>query len=240
VECTGITNIKLPKSLTSISIDVFCDCTGLTEINVDGNNPVFCAVDGVLFDKAMTTLLWFPAGKKGNYSVPEGIIGIRSNAFSNCKLTGISFPQSLLFIDSYGFDNEQLTDITVNELNPNFCSIDGVLLNKEMSDLLVYPRNMDKTDFAVPNGTRNIFDSTFNKCKYLVNIILPESIELIGKKAFAECEGLKTITLPMSLKYIGECAFKNCPNLETVTLSRKTRIGYKAFEGFTGRLVYRD
>jgi hypothetical protein len=74
----------------------------------------------------------------------------------------------------------------------------------------------------------------------MTNIALPESIRIINEIAFLECEGLKAITLPMNLKYIGERAFESCPNLETVTLSRKTKIGYKAFEGFKGRLVYRD
>jgi len=44
----------------------------------------------------------------------------------------------------------------------------------------------------------------------------------------------------MSLQFIGEHVFEDCINLETITLSRKTKIGFKAFKGFTGQLVYRD
>jgi len=240
--CTGLTNIKLPKGLTSLSPDAFADCTGLAEISVDENNPVFRAVDGVMFDKAMTTLMKFPEGKKGNYSVPDGIIAIRSYAFDNCKLTGITFPESLIFIDSYGFNSEQLTDIAVSGLNPDFYSIDGVLFDKFEGGraLLEYPKNKDKTDYAVPDGIRYIADNAFCRCKRLVNIVLPESIRIIRNNVFEGCEGLTAITLPVGLHYIGERAFNDCPNLETVTLSRKTRIGHKAFEGFKGRFVYRD
>jgi len=174
------------------------------------------------------------------YSVPEGIISIRSGAFDNCKLTGISFPQSLLFIGNFVFFPEQLTDITVNEFNPKYCSIDGVLFNKEMSELIEYPKNKEKTDYAIPDGIISISEIAFNRCKHLVNILLPESIKLIGDGAFEKCKGLKNITLPMDLQFIGEGAFNGCRNLKTVTLSRKTRIGHKAFEGFKGRLVYRD
>jgi len=210
---------------------------------VDESNPVYCSVDGVLFDKAMTTLLLFPAEKKGKYSVPKGIISVRNGAFDNCKLTSISFPQSLLFIGSYEFNCEQLTDITVSELNPYYYSIDGVLFDKvsiEGSVLLEYPKNKDKTDYTVPDGIKAISPYAFYKCKPLVNIALPESLEIIREYVFAKCKGLKAITLPVSLQFIGERAFKDCPNLETVTLSRKTRIGHKALEGFGGRLVYRD
>jgi len=239
--CTGLTNIKLPKGLTSLSPDAFADCMWLAEINVDENNPVFRAVDGVMFDKAMTTLMKFPEGKKGNYSVPDGIIAIRSNAFDNCKLTGITFPESLIFIDSYGFNSDQLTDITVSELSQDYCSIDGVLFDKFEGGraLLEYPKNKDKTDYAVPDGIRYIADNAFCRCKRLVNIVLPESIRIIRNNVFEGCEGLTAITLPMGLQYIGERAFNDCPNLETVTLSRKTRIGHKAFDGFKGRFIYR-
>jgi hypothetical protein len=239
-ECTGLINIKIPKNLTSIKSDAFGDCTELAEISVDENNPVFRSVKGVMFDKAMITLMWFPQGKKGMYSVPEGIIRIRGGAFDNCKLTGISFPQSLLFIGSYEFNGELLTDITVNELNPNYCSIDGVLFDKENEGLMEYPKNKDKTDYTVPDGIMGIADSAFYGCKRLVNIVFPESLEFILNYAFEKCEGLKTVTLPVNLQYVGERTFKDCPKLETVTLSKKTRIGHKAFEGFKGQLVYRD
>jgi hypothetical protein len=236
-----IKRVTIPEGYTTIGSAAFEDCTELAEISVDENNPVFCAVDGVMFDKAMTTLMWFPEGKKGKYSVPDGIISIRSDAFDNCRgITGITFPQSLIFIDSYGFNSDQLTDITVSELNPHFYSIDGVLFDKRNSALMEYPKNKDKTDYAVPDGILHIADNAFCRCKRLVNIILPESIRLICDTVFIGCEGLKAITLPMGLQYIGERAFNDCPNLETVTLSRKTRIGHKAFEGFKGRFVYRD
>jgi hypothetical protein len=68
----------------------------------------------------------------------------------------------------------------------------------------------------------------------------PESLEYIGIHAFTECEGLKEIVLPPALKYIGEGAFKDCPSLETVVLSRKTKIGCKAFEGFSGKFIHSD
>ena len=235
-----LTGISFPKSLASIELGALYDCTELLEISVDESNPVFRSVDGVLFDKAMTTLMRFPEGKKGRYSVPEGIVAIESDAFYNCKLTGISFPKSLEIIDGFGFYGYQLTDITVSELNPVFCSIDGVLFDKDKSELIFYPRNKGKTDYAVPDGIKFIKPYAFYQCNWLVNIVLPEGLENIDNHAFAGCEGLKAIKLPMSLQFIGEHAFEDCSSLETVTLSRKTRIGHEDFEGFKGRLVYRD
>ncbi|MDR0301110.1 MAG: leucine-rich repeat domain-containing protein [Treponema sp.] len=240
-ECTGLTNIKLPGSLTSIRHWAFPGCPGLAGITVDENNSVFCALDGVMFDKAMTMLMWFPEGKKGGYSVPDGVMRIISDAFMVSNLTSISFPQSLISIESSEFNGDQLTDITVNELNPEYCSIDGVLFDKEKKKLLAYPKNKDKTDYTVPDGIRLINSCAFNGCKHLVNIHLPESLELIGDCAFTECEGLKAITLPMNLQYVQENAFQDCQNLETITLSKRTKIIWDQFlAGLYGRkrLVY--
>jgi hypothetical protein len=246
--CTGLTNIKFPKSLTfPVEGFTFYRCTGLKEIIVDKNNPVFCSLDGVMFDKAMTTLIWFPPGKKGKYSVPDGVMKIES--FDDCnEITSISFPQSLLDIGNLGaFWSEQLTDITVSELNPNYCSIDGVLFDKKKEVLLSYPTNKDKADYTVPDGVCEIEISAFSGCKRLVNVNLPESLKRINVLAFCLCVGLKAITLPMKLKEIGEDTFEDCKNLETITLSRKTKIlskkafkERKNFKKFKGKLVYRE
>jgi len=239
-DCTGLTNIKLPKNLTSIGDEAFLDCTGLTEITLDIDNPVFCSVDGAIFDKTMTTLILFHYGKEGIYYVPDEVTAIEYGAFCNCKLTSIYFPKSLLIIEGFEFNGYQLTEINVSEFNPVFCNIDGVLFDKEKQKLMVYPRNKEKTEYAVPDGIKYIDGGAFCGCKRLVNIVLPESLEIIGDGAFEKCEKLKAITLPMSLRYIGKYSFADCPNLETVTLSRKTMIGQKAFWGFEGKLVYRD
>jgi RNase P/RNase MRP subunit p29 len=216
--CTGLTSIKLPKSLISIGDLTFEGCTGLTEIIADENNPAFCSVEGVVFDKTMKTLIIFPEGKKGRYSVPDGVIKIIPRAFGNCReLTSIFFPKSLLGIYSFGFNGEQLADITVSELNPCFYSIDGVLLDKKSKTLLAYPKNKDKTDYEVPDGILRIADQAFCGCKRLVNI-----------------------AFPMNLQYAGKYVFKDCLNLETITVSRKTKFGRKAFWGFKGQLIYRD
>jgi hypothetical protein len=242
LRCTGLTSIRFPKGLTSIGEWTFGLCTELEEIIVDENNPVFCSLDGVMFDKAMTTLVGFPPGNKGKYSVPDGIMRIESGAFDWCnKISSISLPQSLLSIETFMINGEQLTDITVNELNPNYCSIDGVLFDKEKKELLIYPKNKDKTDYTIPDGVLRIAYWAFSGCKRIVNIKLPESLELVGRFAFDGCEGLKAIILPINLQYVEDCAFIGCSNLETITLSRKTRILWdKACFDSTGKLVYRD
>ena len=49
----------------------FDNCTSLTSINVDALNPAYSSVDGVLFDKAQTTLLQFPDGQSWKLHHPQ-------------------------------------------------------------------------------------------------------------------------------------------------------------------------
>ena len=238
--CEQLTKIMLPKGLVDIGCDVFSDCSSLSEIIVDENNPIYASDKGVLFDKNMTTLVKYPQGRKGDYTIPDTVVEMGDNAFNSCKeVTRVTFPPGLIDNENL-FGCEQLTEIIVNENNPEFSSIDGVLFDKDGKNLFIYPPGKDNSDYHIPDKVVKIWFSAFNECKNLTNIIFPEGLINIRSSAFNGCEGLTAITLPMSLQYIGKRAFNGCSNLETITLSRKTKTGYKAFEGFSGQLVYWD
>jgi hypothetical protein len=217
--CMNIKSITLTKGIAHIGDNAFIDCHSLTEIIVDKENPVYASDKGVLFDKNMTTLLRYPQRVKGDYIVPDTVIAIEDDAFSGYDdLTCITLPQNTVFINTSNFsDHGQLTDIIVNENNLELSSIDGVLFNKGGNKLLRYPQGRKNEVYVAPEETTIINDGAFSGCQWLTNI-----------------------TLPMSLQYIGKSAFKDCPRLEGVRLSRKMKVGYKAFEGFTGQFVYGD
>lgn len=73
----------------------FLNCKGLTAINVDTENPYYSSVDGVVYQKDMKILQICPAGKTGEYTVPEGVRSLQTNSFSNSALHTIHLPDSL-------------------------------------------------------------------------------------------------------------------------------------------------
>ena len=59
LDCTNLTSVTIPNSVTTIEAAAFYNSTGLTNLTVDGANPVYSSLDGVLFNKAQTILIQF-------------------------------------------------------------------------------------------------------------------------------------------------------------------------------------
>lgn len=88
--------------------------------------------------------------------------------------------------------------------------------------------NDGNSDYSVIGIAQQCFQS----CKTMNNIVLPASIQTIGKWAFYECTGLAEINLPESLTTIDELAFQKCSGLTRIELpSNVTAIGQSAFVG---------
>jgi len=83
---TSIIDVCIPGSVTSIGTGVFDGCMQLELINVNGDNGCYCDVDGILFTKDGTKVLWYPAAKKEtSYTVPGTVTSIGEGAFSGCS-----------------------------------------------------------------------------------------------------------------------------------------------------------
>lgn len=83
--CSSLTEITIPDSVTSIYYDAFFGCTSLTNITVSENNPNYCDVDGVLFNKDMSKLILYPARKsETQYTIPKSVTAIQDYAFIDC------------------------------------------------------------------------------------------------------------------------------------------------------------
>ena len=102
--CTGLTSVTIPNSVTSIGERAFYECTGLTSIDVASDNSNYCSVDGVLFNKDKTTLIQYPGGKQGAYTIPNSVTSIGESAFEGCTgLTSVTIPNSVTSIGNQAF-----------------------------------------------------------------------------------------------------------------------------------------
>ena len=83
-QTSELTYLKLPASVKLIGNNAFNECDSLTRIDVDENNASFCSIDGVVYNKNKTTLKAFPAGRGGDFIIPNGVTTIAHFAFYRC------------------------------------------------------------------------------------------------------------------------------------------------------------
>ena len=99
--CSVMPIINIPASVTTIEAGAFPNCTSLTNISVDSQNPSYSSQDGVLFNKDKTTLLYYPEDKTdASYAVPDTVTTIANYAFNgnkNLETVNISDGTSVIY-----------------------------------------------------------------------------------------------------------------------------------------------
>jgi len=143
--CAGLSNLFIPQTTTNIGSGLVAGCASLTAVDVDSNNPAYISLNGVLFNKNETMLVAYPGARNGNYTIPNTVAIIESNAFSNCKsLEGITIPYGVNRIGDFAFSGcTNLTVLTIpssvtslgNEAFSSCTSLTNVTIGKEVASI---------------------------------------------------------------------------------------------------------
>jgi Leucine Rich Repeat (LRR) protein len=212
--CRFLPSISLPASVTNLGFVVFNYCVRMTNITVDSANPALSSSGGVLFDKAKTTLIEYPYGLGGNYTVPGTVTNISFGAFNSSGISSVSIPASVLFIETHAFNTcLNLTNISVAPANPAYTSPGGVLYDKAQTNLMQYPCALG-TNYDVPSGVIIIGPDAF-AYSGLSRITLPSTMNYITYEMCYSCTNLASIVIPAAVTNVGTSAFGYCTNLSS-------------------------
>ena len=139
---------------------------------------------------------------------------------SSTKLTSISLPHTLVDLGDEPFAAcARLTAITVDEDNPVYSSIDGVLFDKKAETLISFPCARTG-EYIVPQTVKTIAPSAFYSCTKLKTVKIPDQVTEIGTSAFRNCLNLTTVNLPEGITVLRDNVFRGCSYLNHVVLSR--------------------
>jgi hypothetical protein len=104
--CYGLTTATIPTNVTTIGKGPFAWCTNLTAITVEALNSAYSSVEGVLFNKSQATLIQYPGGKAGSYTVPNSVTSIGPELVCDCwSLINVTIPSSVISIGQLAFYN---------------------------------------------------------------------------------------------------------------------------------------
>ena len=141
--------------------------------------------------------------------IENGVTSIGEHAFYDCSnLVSVTIPNSITAIGNSALSAcDNLVEINVNADNTTFCSVDGVVYNKDKTTLLIYPGGKLK-HFNIPNSVTTIGECAFIWCSNLNSITIPNSVTSIGDQSFAWCLNLNSLAIPNSVNTISDYAFR--------------------------------
>lgn len=227
-------NINIPTSLTEISEDFFKDLNErLQSVDVHPGNKVFASIDGVLYNYDHTELIKLPARNPiSEIEIPGSVKNIRKSAFLGCEfLKKIWIPKSVVSIGENAFEGcPKLEYIDVASENKTYASIDGILYNKDFSELIRIPEGYNTEGFEISKTVTTIKSRAFKHCHSLQYIHIPSSVRAIEKLAFLGCNSLARIDIEKGVSMIEGNVFNMCKNLQEINVAQGN-ISYTSIDG---------
>ena len=233
--------------LSNCLIDTNDDFNSTTDYTIkDGTRIIanyvfsnYTKLKSIIIPDSVTTIgdyAFYKCTNLTNATVGNGVTSIGAFAFCDCtSLANITIPSSVTSIGDLTFSGcASLLSIEVSNGNRNYSSTDGVLFNKNKTELITYPLGKTDSEYAIPNSVTSIDWYAFDGCTSLTSIIIPNSITSISLCAFRYCTSLTNVTIGNSVTSIGDFAFEGCTSLTSVTIPDSvTSIGSYAFYNCT-------
>ena len=209
---TGLTEITIPNSVTSVGANAFSGCTGLTNINIQNS------IIGSYMFQGCTGLT--------EITIPNAVTSIDENAFSGCR-----------GLKTVYFNAENCGDFSSSGHPFSICSIERIVIGDNVKKIPGYfaYKLTGLTEITIPNSVTSIGNYAFSGCTGLTEITIPNSVTSIGNGAFQNCTGLTSITIGEAVTSIGNYAFYKCTGLTSITIGEAvTSIGNSAFYNCSG------
>lgn len=230
---SGIKSASIPASVTSISDGVFVNCSNLKTVDVASANTAYSSVDGVVFNKTVTDLIYYPTGKAGEYTVPGTVTTIKQSSCEGTKkLTKITLPPSVKKIEDSAFENSSLSELAFSGTSGLETIGKRAFIWAHLSNVTI-PASVKLLEWGAFYGQNgnNSFDGQGLKT---VTVEDNSQLEEIGAEAFRGNKKLEKFEFKgtCKLEKIRNAAFRDNYSLPSFTFPQTiTRIDESAFNG---------
>ncbi len=232
-ECSSLTSVNIPKSVTTIPSKMFKDCISLSSFIIPDHvkSIEYMAFSGC---RSLSTIIF-----------PEGLKSIDYNAFANCPmLKSVSLPIHTTFpVQAFDYDVQikhlgedsscVATDIVVPsgtiKIEPNKYSrrhdIRSVYISEGVTTISgsAFEGCINLTSIHIPRSVTQIYYSVFKGCRNLTSVNIPEGVTEIYGYVFSGCSSLQSMYIPEGVEKIGYYAFEKCAALASVQLPKSLK-----------------
>lgn len=242
--CTKITQVNIPSSVTKIGSNAFESCISLKKVAFAGSSCVissaafkYCSVlEDITLPSTLKTIpeeAFYGCTSLPSLNIPQTVEFIGKEAFRICSsITEFNIPASVNVIEKNAFLGcSAVTSYNVATKNTVYSSVNGVLYGPYQSPfdgkiaapvtdkaIIQYPMNKTDETYTIQNGTVIIGDYAFGGNQNLLTVVLPSGIKTIDAYAFNECSSLSTVVIPSTVTVIGSQAFGRCISLKNITI----------------------
>ena len=248
--CTGLTCITIPNSVTNIGYLAFDGCTNLMSITIPfvgqcrgrmrggtrdfGINQLSTDVTRIIRSLTITDetdsgdMAFSGMSALTNITLSANMENIGTDAFMGCReLPSIVIPDSVTNIGERAFAG--CRGLKSVKIGAGIKTIHSTAFNACSNIVEVYiPQFISGQAMAIAR----VFPAAYSS---LTNVVISEGATSIGDSAFWGCQRLSAVTIPSTVKSIGSEAFANCTNLVQVTIPDGVEtIGDRAFANCTG------
>ena len=246
-DCGAVKELSFSDNLTAIGANAFEYCKSLESITlgnrvteIDRQAFVTCeSLKSIILPESLKTIseeTFLYCNSLTDVSIPNSVTTIRDGAFAACVgLKSFTIPDGVEYIGKdVFFLCSGLEEFIVSDNNKNFATIDGVLTNKEKTILVQFPK-AKSSDIIIPESIEIIGERAFEGCVNVNSITMSDHVTTLAPGAFEGCENLKKITLSSNIDSIGSNAFRECKTLESFDFPENiTNISDHIFYGCTG------
>ncbi len=253
-----IKSVVIPQNYTSIGENAFFSTSYLKEVKFLGESNITEIGNSAFWGNLSLEKITIPKSvtKIGEYAFYENVSlksvtfeegtnlkEIGDLAFSkNYSLRTINIPKTVTKLGDALFSrSNKLESIIVDSENLNYASVDGVLYNKNLTNILSYPMAKKDIIFSLLESVIKISDNAFYEARYLEEVILPDNLEMIGNYSFTNIKSLKRIVIPTTVYFIGQYAFRDSTNLTIFTnLTYEQNNWHSTWNNSNLKVYYKD
>lgn len=241
-----VKTLYLSKDVAAFEVTGVFGGKVLANVIVDPENQNFTSIDGVLYNKEITRVIYYPTEREGSYTLPATVTIIGDRVFEGkTGITSITFNKNVTLIGEGAFQNcSKLAEVIFED-----DGTEELVIGKQA---FFSCRALES--LVLPSRLKTIQDAAFMSCSGLTEINIPEGVTYVGADAFKSCSSASVVRIPASVETLAASegsalvetdkearirVFDSCSGLTEFIVDENNQ-NYKSIEGILYEVKYNE